>query len=76
MLSRLVCGKPLLTASLCKTVIQNVPRPQIIRNFAREARPGVARSTISRSEMSLKEKLMGPPTANGKIIVMTLSFRF
>lgn len=65
MLSRLVCGKPLLTASFCKTFIRNVPKQQQqnIRNFAREVK-GVQRGQNTRSEMSLKEKLMGPPTTN------------
>lgn len=63
MLSRLVSSKPLFTASLCKTFIQNVPKQQQqLRFFARPGRPNVVRTEIK--EMSLKERLLSPPSSN------------
>lgn len=60
MLSRLACTKTFISPALLKSAIQNVPRRQVLRNFAEDAKFKTRAERIN-ERMSLKERAMAPP---------------
>uniref|UniRef100_A0A0K8TSG9 Putative growth hormone-induced protein n=1 Tax=Tabanus bromius TaxID=304241 RepID=A0A0K8TSG9_TABBR len=62
MLSRLVLGRPILSASLVKSALRPISRHEpLIRQFARDSRESVTRA---RARPTLKERIMAPAGPN------------
>lgn len=75
MLSRMCIGRSAfnVTQSLKSPVPQNfVPRNYVVRNYAREPRTRVA----TRSQPTLRERLMAPAGPNGELQIHLISSKY
>ncbi|KFB47823.1 AGAP009883-PA-like protein [Anopheles sinensis] len=71
MLSRLACGRQLVSPTLLKSALQTVPKRQpVFRQYARDVKGGsnTTQWTARAERMSLRERAMAPPGPNAYAI--------